>query len=112
MSKDWTTITAENIISGIVVDISGRMGLGQEWKSIESEIVYKEIFPAWREIIIEQVRKELAQESQAREEKLLAALKIIASYDPHEIACTKYMMIRVATKAIAAHEKSQAGSVE
>lgn len=39
------------IVDDLEADIRGRRGIGQEWDQIEGEIVMKEIFPRWKEIL-------------------------------------------------------------
>jgi len=51
---------ANEIVSAIVRDLSGRKGLGDEWDTIDEDIK-EEIIANWEDIVIRAVGKLLAQ---------------------------------------------------
>ena len=55
--------TANQIIAGLIADISDRRGLKWEWERIDAEIIDEEIIPAWRDIIMVALNKLLEDAS-------------------------------------------------
>jgi len=56
--------TAENIISDIVLDLTDRRGLRQDWERIDEDIQI-EIFEAWQNIILKHAASQPGVEADA-----------------------------------------------